>query len=664
MDKKEILKEKLTRLPDSAGIYMFKNADEKIIYIGKAKNLKKRIHSYFRKNLPDIKTKRLVSNITDLEFTVVDSEIEAFILEANLIRKHRPRYNITLKDNKRYPYIKITDEPYPRILITRHKNHDKAEYFGPFTDVSNMRRVYETVNAHFSLRLCNQDVPVKSCRPCLYYDMGRCHAPCSGNVPENVYEELVDEVRMFLRGRRTELVKRLKERMEKEAEELNFERAKVIRDAINAVEIVLKPQKIEHGLQNRDIIGAAIGKTAAAFSVFRIREGAMTASHKFDATVEPDTSLKGALSEFLNRFYTEFADIPPEIMLQVTPDDKGELEGYITTLSGRKVSILTPKRGIALGLLKLSRQNARLELVEVMAQREKHHLPYPIHSLQKDLGLSKLPRRIEAFDISNLGEKSRVASMVQFIDGQPKRDGFRRFRIKLVEGQDDPACIHEAVKRRLARLIDEHLNMPDLILIDGGKTQLGAAIDALKELDQIDKIDIISLAKRFEEVHSPQFPDPVGLPKDSASIKLLQRIRDAAHKYAIEYHRALRDNASMSSLLEEISGIGKRRREALLSSFKTLTDIKDAKEEEIAKKGMMPLIMAKRLKEHLTTILALLIIVFGIVSCTPKPRFYSDFGKIKKETTQTRQKQKQADSLYSNRRPTKRRDKPLFRTPY
>ncbi|MFP4460183.1 MAG: excinuclease ABC subunit UvrC [Candidatus Zixiibacteriota bacterium] len=621
MEKKDKIKEKLKRIPNSAGIYLYRNERGKIIYIGKAKSLRKRVRSYFAKNHPDPKTRRLVSKIDDIDYIVVDSESEAFLLEANMVRKYRPRYNINLKDDKHFPYLKITKEDFPRILIVRRKEKDRAEYFGPYTDVGSMRKVYNTIVNHFAIRTCNHKLPLKNHRPCLYYDIGHCFAPCTGDIPPEEYNEIIDDVRLFLKGRRTRLLERMEKKMAEEADALHFERAAAFRDAIDAVENVLKPQKIDQGLKTRDIIGAALGKSMATFAVFRVREGAIINHHHMTASANEDTDLRQALEDFTSQFYTKFGDIPPEILMQRKPSNIEDLQSFLAETAGRKVKIITPKRGLTLGLLKLARQNARLELTEIMAQKGKHHLPFAVYNLQKELGLAKLPRRIEAFDISNIGEKSRVASMVKFIDGKPYKTGYRRFKIKTVKGQDDQACMHEVVKRRLSRIIEEDKRLPDLLLIDGGKTQLRAAIKAASELNLLDELEIISLAKKYEEIYHPQFEHTINLPKDSAAIRLLQRIRDEAHRFAITYHRMLRSKSAFKSVLEDIPGVGPKRRKLLLKSFKSVNDIKKAKPDIIQEKAGIPIKVAKQISEFF----AIIIIAFlSFFNCASSPRYFAD----------------------------------------
>ncbi len=625
--QKEKFSDILSRIPDEPGVYLYRNIDGKVIYIGKAKSLRKRVRSYFAKTHPDPKTRTLVSKIEDIEYIVVDSEAEAFILEANLVRRYKPRYNIDLKDDKRFPYLKITNEDYPRIKVVRRKIRDGSEYFGPYTEVRPMRKVLDSLNHHFLLRHCNDPDPTKRDRPCLYRDIGRCIAPCSGDVTKEEYAELLDNVRLFLKGRRDELVAHFTKSMAKAAEDMDFEQAARYRDAIESVESVLRPQKIDTGLQNRDIIGAALSQNMAAFSVFRIRDGAIMNHHRFTAKAGHESRLPDLLYDFISQLYAKLGgDVPPEVLVQRMPKEPEELGGFLSEMSGHKVQLMTPKRGTPLGLLKLARQNARLAMSEALAQKGKHHVPFAIHALQKELGLSRLPIHIEAFDISNIGEKSRVAGMVYFKDGKPKRSQYRNYLIKTVEGQDDPACMKEVVGRRISRLIREEKELPDLILIDGGRTQLNAAIQALRENRAMDKLDIISIAKRLEEIFVPQFPDPVSLAKDSAAIKLLQRIRDEVHDHAISYHRKVRAKNSFKSMLEEVPGIGPKRRDGLLRSYRSIADIKKDSPEGIKEKTGMSLDLARKLLDFLKTTAAVMIPLFFVMftACAPSVRYFSD----------------------------------------
>ena len=627
-DKKKQFEDVLKRVPSNPGVYLYKDAKDKVIYIGKAKALNKRVRSYFNKNHPDAKTRHLVANIEKIDYIVVDSEAEAFILEANLIRRYKPRYNIDLKSNH-FPYLKITNEKFPRILVVRRKIHDGAEYFGPYPQPRSMRRVLDSLNQHFLLRQCSDADPTKRERPCLHRDIGRCIAPCSGDVSQEDYKELLANVRLFLKGKRTELLELLQKSMELESANMEFERAARYRDAIESVEDVLRPQKIDQGLRNRVIIVAAISKNLATFSVFRIREGAILNHHRFTANAAHESTLKTLMSEFLGQLYTKLAgDIPPEILMQRMPENPDELSDFLADLAGHKVQLMTPKRGNPLGLIKLARQNARLALSEAMAQKLKHHIPFAIHALQKELGLSRLPLHIEAFDISNIGENARVGGMVFFRDGKPRRSLYRNFLIKTVEGQDDPACMKEVVGRRISRLIREEKELPDLILIDGGKTQLNAAIQALQENDALDKLDLISIAKRLEEIHVPQFPEPISLAKDSAAIKLLQRIRDEVHDQAITYHRKVRARNSFKSVLEELPGIGPKRRDKLLRSYKSIGEIKKDTSIGIKEKTGMSEKLAEKLLSFLkvgNVVVLLFAVLFS--ACASFPRYYSDSFK-------------------------------------
>ncbi len=591
--------EKYRRAPHKPGVYIFRGAGGDMLYIGKARDLKKRLASYVFGRSPSPRIERMLSRAVDLEWIVTDNELEALILEANLVRQHKPRYNVELRDDKHYPYIKITDEPFPRITIARRKGRDGL-YFGPYADRTGAVKLMRLVRRLFRIRVCKHKLPPKrKLRACVLYDIGRCLGPCIGACSEEEYRRAVEEVVMFLRGRRTQLLDRLRRQMEDAAQREQFEIAARLRDTIFELEKILTPQKMDSDLGDRDFVALAVGKSIGVAVIFRVRQGAMISRHTVPLTVPKTESLGEVLAEFLGRFYAEDGDIPEEVILQEHPADEDELLQTLCVLRGKRVEIKVPQRGPKRETLLLAHRNAQLILSEMLLQREKVHVPYGVLELERYLHLPKTPNRIEAFDISNIGSQTIVGSMVQFVGGKANKSAYRRFRVKGVSGQDDFASMREVVFRRYRRLLDEGKPLPDLIVVDGGKGQLSAARSALKALGLDDKIVTIAIAKRIDELFVPWQSESVMLPKDSAALKLLQRIRDEAHRFAIEFSRRSHRKKALALELMEVEGVGERRAEALLRAFGSLDEIAHSSPDEVAQKAGIPRPVAERVVETL-----------------------------------------------------------------
>lgn len=596
------LETKFLNLPELPGVYLFKDDRGEIIYIGKAKSLKKRVRSYLQKNHTDPKTESLVYHIADFDVLVTNSEIDALILESNLIKEHRPRYNIDLKDDKRFPYIKITvNELYPRLLVVRQIQDDKAGYFGPYTNAGAMRRTIHLIRNLFPIRSCALDLPSKrKHRVCLDYFIGRCMGCCEEDktTPE-AYRAMIDEVIMFLSGRSREIVNRLRERMEKLSEEMRYEDAASIRDQINAIEAVIQRQRVvSPDLVDRDVIAVAAEDNSAGVALIQVREGAVLGQENFSVSTAGE-DIAEIVRNFIPRYYKTAAIYPSEIFIPEQIEDAGLLEDIIRERAGHKVELKVPQKGDKAELMGMALANARHHLDLILAQKSatRQRIPHVVYSLQRDLYIEKLPRNIAAFDISNLGKDLAVGSIVYFSDGQPKKSEYRRMRIKTVTGQDDFSMMKEIVGRYLAHLAENQKEYPDLLLIDGGKGQLGAALDAMSELN-ISGLQVVSLAKRFEEVYRPGHAEPISIPRTSSSSRLLQRIRDEAHRFAVSYHRNLRSRKLEESELDKIPGVGKRRKLDLLAAFGSVEGIKNAPLAALESTPNIPSTLAKTIYEH------------------------------------------------------------------
>jgi len=585
------LKEKLEAVPALPGVYQFLDSKGKVIYVGKAKDLRNRIRSYFQSNLDSPKTKALVSKISDIETIITDNEIEALVLENNLIKKFKPRYNVNLKDDKSYPYIRVTKEPYPQIFSTRQIVRDGSLYFGPYTDVKKMKASLRMINQTFKIRSCKyyiDDEVIKKgkIKVCLDYHIKKCDGPCEGLVSEKEYNKMVQEVIKVLRGKTSSLIAELRKQMEEEAKKLNFEKASEIRDKLKRLEIYSAKQKVvSNDFEDRDVISIAVEDKDVAATILNIREGKLVGKRQLKLSSALDDSLEKIYNAVLKFYYGEFAEIPKEILLETEPEDSGALLQWLNKKSERKTKFVIPKRSSnALSLLKMCKQNALLQLKDIQLQRMKREgtLPHVLTSLKRDLFLKNIPKKIECFDISNIQGSDAVASMVVFENAKPKKSKYRKFIIKSVVGPDDFASMREVIERRYSKLKETDEPLPDLIMVDGGKGQLSSAVSVLKKLG-FKNFEIIGLAKRLEEIYLPNTPEPQTIPKTSSSLKLLQQIRDEAHRFAITFHRQRRSKRTLTSELLEINGIGEKIAEKLLKNFNSIKEIKSAGEDELAK---------------------------------------------------------------------------------
>lgn len=576
------IEEQLKLLPDSPGVYLMKDEFDDIIYVGKAKSLRNRVRSYFRKGNHTYKTKVLVSHIRDFDYIVTDTEVEAYILEANLINKYQPVFNIRLKDDKTYPYIKVTlNEDFPRILKTRIVKNDGAKYYGPFTNVENLHRIIDVLKDVYKLRTCRKDLkagkPEK--RPCLNYHISKCLGPCIGAISPEEYRARVQEACQYLSGHQGDLLKKLEEEMYQAAEERNFERAAHLRDSIKALKSLTEQQKVMYDKNiNQDVIAVVIGEDGqSCVQLLIIRNGSLIGQEYYIMEGTEEEGEKDILESFLPQYYERALEIPDEILLSTEIERMDLLQDLLRRKKGRKVTVSIPVIGEKRKLVEMAYNNG-VESLKREAVREKYkrsRTTDAVVKLGEILELEKPPVYIEGFDISNIQGTDPVASMVVFKDGQPAKDNYRRYKIKTVEGPNDYAMMKEVVERRYRRVLEEERPLPDLILIDGGKGQLRAAYEVLEELE-ISHIPIIGLAERNEEVFLPGRSEPVIIPKNSPALHLLQRVRDEAHRFALNYHRKLRSRRLTHTMLDEIPGVGPVRRQALLQHFGSLAEIRKA----------------------------------------------------------------------------------------
>lgn len=560
-------------LPKKPGVYIMRDANDEIIYIGKAKNLINRVRSYFREKLDRPKTQILMSHFDSLEYIVTNSEKEALILEATLIKKHRPRYNVQLKDDNRYPYVKITNEKYPRLIITRNITKNGI-YYGPFTDVTSVKKTVKFLKSLFKIRTCrNMD------GPCLNSQIDLCYAPCSGEISKEEYDEIINKIDLFFQGKYSVIVKNLKKEMAEAAENEQFEKAAVLRDQITSIEEIMEKQFVDlvDDDLDQDVIAIAPNDNEVVVIIMPIRNGKIVGRDDFLMSGSQYESNSEILFAFIQQYYGFNRHIPKQILLNEPIDDTELLEEWLSDLRGNKVYIKVPMKGVKLRLVNMAQKNAEI------IKHQKKAMENSLIELKKYLKLDKLPRIIEGYDISNISGKFAVGSKVSFKDAKPNKKKYKRFKIE-TPGPNDFAMMKELLTRRL-KMIDTD-EEPDLIVIDGGKGQLGMACEVLDELN-LAHIPIIGLAKEFEEIYIPNSKRPIIIPKNNKALHLLQQVRDESHRFAITYHRKLRSDNISESSLDDIPGIGKKRKINILKEFGTMDKVKNASVEELAKiKGM------------------------------------------------------------------------------
>ncbi|MEE1134157.1 MAG: excinuclease ABC subunit UvrC [Methanobrevibacter sp.] len=560
-------------LPNKPGVYIMRDSSDTIIYIGKAKNLIKRVKSYFREKLDRPKTQILMSHFDSLEYIVTNSEKEALILEATLIKKHRPRYNVQLKDDKRYPYVKITNEEFPRLLITRNVTKNVI-FYGPFTDVGSVKQTVKFLKSLFKIRTCrNMD------GPCLNAQIDLCYAPCDGRITKEEYSEIINKIDLFFQGKYSTIVKNLKREMMDAAAKEQFEKAAVIRDQIESIEEIMEKQFVDlvDDDLDQDVIAIAPGENEVVVIIMPIRNGKIVGRDDFLMSASQYDSSSEIMFAFIQQYYGYNRHVPKQILLDEEIDDKQLLEDWLSDLRGNKVKIKVPQKGVKLRLVRMAKKNAEI------IKHQKKKMESALIELKKYLKLEKLPRVIEGYDISNISGKFAVGSKVSFKDGKPNKKMYKHFKME-TPGPNDFAMMEELLTRRL-KMVDRDPE-PDLIVIDGGKGQLGMACGVLEKLN-LTHIPIIGLAKEFEEVFTPNSRRPIIIPKNNKALYLLQQVRDESHRFAITYHRKLRSKNISASSLDDIAGVGKKRKVALLKEFGSIDNIKNASVDELAKiKGM------------------------------------------------------------------------------
>ncbi len=586
----ETLEVKLSSLPDSPGVYQFLNKEGKVLYVGKAKNLRSRVRSYFQANLPSARIQLMTRKIEDLQLIITDTEIEALVLENTLIKELKPRYNVLLKDDKTFPFIRITNEMYPRIFPTRRKISDGSRYYGPYTDVRSMKQSLRLINQIFRIRSCKLDITggnieKKKFKVCLDYHIKKCDGPCEGLVSESEYKDMVNQVVKLLSGRTGELVSELKDKMTEAAQNLEFEKAAVLRNRLSQLEVLSEKQKVvSEDSDDRDVFAIAHEVNDAVCSILTIRSGKLIGIKQLKLAVVQEDTIAEIISSVLKLYYSDATDIPATILSEEEPADADTICEWLKIRSGNKVKIAVPKRGELHGILKMSKQNAALRLKEIQLQKMKKEgdVPYVLSALQRDLRLKSIPRKIECFDISNLQGTDTVASMVVFVDAKPKKSLYRKFIISEKGEPDDFESMREVITRRYKRLTEEKGELPDLIMVDGGKGQLSSAVFALKELG-IKDYTIIGLAKRLEEIFMPGNPNPEILPKTSSSLRLLQQVRDEAHRFAITFHRLRRSKRTFTSELTGIKGVGPKLAEKLIRELGSVENVKNSDLEGLSR---------------------------------------------------------------------------------
>lgn len=596
MDIQESIKAKLLQLPRNPGVYTFYNNDNQIIYIGKAKNLKNRVRSYFQNKASlSPKNTTMLRHVVNIEWIIVRSEVEALMTEANLIKRHKPKYNIDLRDDKSYPFIRITNEPYPQVFLTREVVKDGSKYFGPFTDVRHLRKTLKALNRVFPIRSCtyfidHKVIEEKKISVCLDYHIKKCEGPCEGLVSKSNYSQMISRIEDFMKGKTKPTEGHILKLMKKASDHQNYEDATIYRDQLESItEFKNKQRLVATDFIERDVIALSKEDDFGIAVILRIRNGRIFSRDKLSIS-KLDANEGTNLKNIITRFYFDSDFIPRELSLQNNPEnEKGLLELLKKKRKG-PVRFIYPKKGEKAKEVRITLQNAKLLLGEWKINKEKRKdlVPKILQQLQEDLNLSVAPRRIEAFDVSHLGGTNTVASMVCFVDAKPKKNEYRKYNIKNVNKIDDFASMNEVVYRRYKRLKKENKKLPDLILIDGGKGQLNTSVEVLKSLN-LNFIPIIGLAKRLEEVFLPGYSDPQSINKQSSGLILLRRIRDEAHRFAITFQRGKRNKTITNSIFSSIKGLGKKRIKLLMQTYDGPKELRKLNKLDIHQKTGIPI---------------------------------------------------------------------------
>jgi len=620
VDVPEHVRTQVETFPHKPGIYLMRDVGGTVIYVGKAVDLRNRVRSYFHPSAWEYsKVRALVSEVADLDFIVTDSELEALILEANLIKEHRPRYNVRLKDDKHYPYIKVTwADPFPKVLITRRMEQDGSRYFGPFTSTPAVYQTLDLLRKSFPYLTCDREITGRDARPCLYYDIKLCLGPCIGAATQEEYRAMVRGLARFLEGHGEEVIADMEKRMRAAADALDFEQAATLRDQLQAVQRIVERQKIVSSAgADQDVIAFAREEGDACVQVFFIRGGKLLGREYFVLEGAQDEDRQEVIAAFLKQFYEEAAYIPPEVLLPQQIEEALIIEQWLKQKRGAKVVLHVPQRGRKRELVALAAENATETLSALRAQwqADAHKHEQALAELQQALGLSQSPARIECYDISTTQGTEIVGSMVVFVQGVPRKSDYRHFIVRSVQGQDDYASMREVLQRRFRRWqmatsdlspgggtkgdIKGWAKLPGLLIVDGGRGQLGVAVEVLQEFDLLDRVPVVGLAKQREEIFLPGRVEPVLLPPRSQGLFLVQNVRDEAHRFAITHHRARRQRMGVASQLDSIPGVGPARRKALLKAFGSLDAIRAATVEQLAAVPGIPRTVAVAIKEHL-----------------------------------------------------------------
>jgi excinuclease ABC subunit C len=614
----------LATLPSKPGCYIYRNVEGKIIYVGKAISLKNRVRSYFHADSShDSKTRRLVRDIVDIEWIVVGSELEALILEMNLIKKHRPKYNIRLKDDKRYPYIKVHwNEPFPKVTVTRNMDEDGSRYFGPYTSAWAVYQTLDVLRKIFPYLTCDREITGLDKRACLYFDIKLCIAPCIGAATQEGYRQMISDLMDFLSGHSEEIVKRIANEMQKASEEMRFEKAAALRDQLKAISSIIERQKIVFAsdYKDSDVLAMARSDGEACVQIFFIRGGKLIGREYFILEGTEDTNNQEVMTEFVKQFYTEAANIPEQVMIpeEIQVEEAKIIGQWLRSKrGGKKVELFVPKDGQPHELVQMAAENASetLQALRAQWQADAHKQEQALGELQTALKLSAPPNRIECYDVSHTQGVATVGAMIVFEQGVPAKNLYRKFNIDntSIGAPDDFASMEEMLTRRFKRWLSSQETeagpgskkdasfsfLPDLIIIDGGKGQLGRVVKVLEQFELLDKVPVVGLAKQEEEIFFPHNSKPLLLPRHSQGLYLVQRIRDEAHRYGITAHRARRSKQGLASQLDSIPGIGPARRKALLKHFGSMDKIKEASVTDLAAVKGMNETAAESIKAHL-----------------------------------------------------------------